>query len=123
MDCLNSLPLLSREEILRRMARMHGEPHVRRDNEVTRNDLAKWIGIDFRQVRSYERGKTPITDAMQIVFSQFFFLLDSGQLAIRFEGRKKFLERVPPPSEPPKPQVRPHVAFGADGPRLKFDTP
>lgn len=119
---LNKLKLLSREEILRRLARMKGAPNVRRRHEITRLDMARWMGVDVRYIRFHETLREPITDSFQIIYSQFFHLIESGQLVIDpNQGPKKVLIRVPPPAEPPRKPIRPHIALSSNGPKLRFD--
>lgn len=116
---MNSLRIMPRDEIRRRLAAMHGVPHVTRRDEVTRIDVAKWLGISFQAVRCHESGFWPITEGMQIAYSQFFALLDAGCLKFDPTTKKKTLIRVAPPAQPPKKVVRPHVDFSLL--KLRFD--
>lgn len=109
---------MPRDEIVRRLKRMTGEKHVRRPDEITRVQVAQWLGVDMRLLRMHCAGVV-INDTWQIVYSQFFDLLDRGCLKLVREGRSKRLERVPPPPVPPKKKLMPHVDFVSG--ELKFD--
>lgn len=128
MAAINSLPLLSPEEIRRRLSRMRGEHHIRRNNEITFNDLARWVQVDNRRIRLHANGKDPISDMWQLIYTQFFAMVDSGELVIQWVGdpndrrtMKKMLVRVPKPAQPPKPPIRPRIDFAEVAPRLKFE--
>jgi hypothetical protein len=118
---IRSLNLLTAEEIVRRLKRMTGENYRMRPNQITRYDFAKWAGIDVREVRYHSKGIRPITDAWQIVYSQFFQLVDAGELVLQQDKRTKTktLVRVPAPPVPPKRTLQPAIDFATM--RLKLD--
>lgn len=111
---------LSREEIIRRLIRMRGEKYVQRPDEITRRDVARWFGVDFRLIRSHQDQREPINDFWQIAYTQFFALIDAGLIEIRFDGRKKVLVRLAKPKAPVKKTVRPYIDFTKMS--LEFDT-
>ena len=121
---IDKIPLMSRDEILRRLSRMTGEPHRRRDNEITRKDMARWIGVDEREIRNHVARDypRPISDSWQIIYSRFFYLVDTGCLVIRIQPvtRRKELVLVPKPEVPPKKPLRPRIEFG-DRPSLQLE--
>lgn len=103
-----SVKLMSIEEIKRRLVRMTGEPYVRRPNEITRVDVAKWFGIDKRYVRMHCDDE--INDFWQYAYSVFFEMMDKGLIEIQFDKHgKKMLVRVATPAAPPKKKLRPFV--------------
>ena len=118
---IRNLKLLTRDEIIRRLRRMTGPKNVSRPTEFTRYDVAKWIGVDAGDVRAHMRGRKEITDAFQIIYSQFFMLVESGELEIRYNRstKEKILVRVPPPAVPPKRKLQPAIDFTTM--RLKLD--
>jgi hypothetical protein len=119
---MNEMRLLTREEILRRLKRLHGEKYKRRPNEITRHDVARWIGITLNLIQKQESGIFPISDNMQVLYSKLFNLMDAGRIAIETceDGRQKRLVQVPAPEKKiEKNGVRPFIDFN-DG-SLKFD--
>ncbi|HUP07666.1 MAG TPA: hypothetical protein VMU47_10975 [Caldimonas sp.] len=116
------MKLLSVDEIRRRLSRMTGEPHVRRLDEITRNDLARWFGVDIRLVRNHSSGREAINSFWQVAYSQIFGLIDDGCIKIEFTTRgKKTLVRIPKPAVAPKKKLRPFVDFTGAHPRLGLD--
>lgn len=113
---INDIPLLAREDILRRLAHLkgvHGRPNM---HAITIRDLARWFGVQRRRIRLHTEGVESISDMWQVMYSQVFHLIDSGELELRVEVdsndkrvRRKVLVRVPKPVTPPKRPVRPHV--------------
>ena len=118
---IKSLKLLERDEIIRRLRRMTGPSYVQRPTEFTRYDLAKWIGVDAGDIRAHMRQRCEITDAFQIIYSQFFQLVDNGELVIQYNRstKEKVLVRVPAPAVPPKRKLQPAIDFASM--RLKLD--
>jgi hypothetical protein len=118
---IRSLKLLEREQIIRRLRRLTGPSYIARPTEITRYDLAKWIGMDAGHVRAHMRGAARITDAFQIIYSQFFQLVDNGELVIEYnkKTKEKVLLRVPAPPAPPKRKLQPAIDFATM--RLKLD--
>jgi hypothetical protein len=114
--------LLTREEILRRLRRLHGDKYRRRPNEITRHDVARWIGITMSLISQQESGIVLISDNMQMLYSKFFGLMDAGRIVIERDedGRKKRLVQVAEPQKKnEKRSLRPFIDFN-DG-SLKFD--
>lgn len=101
--------ILTREEILRRLARLKGKKHVPRMADITLQDLAKWMGVSRRCVRGHMAGAFPINEAHQHTYSVFFSLLDAGCLKVTLAGKKKVIERVAPPKEAPRREMRPFI--------------
>lgn len=108
---MDEFTLLTREEIIRRLARLKGEKYVHRPDDITLHDLSKWMGVSRRCVRGHCDGAFPISEAHQIGYSAFFSMLDAKCLAIQHVGRIKTLVRVKPPKELPKREIRPFIDF------------
>ena len=104
-------PLLTKEEIVRRLVRMTGPKFVKRPNDVTRYDVARWFDVEGRFIRWHSSGERPINDFWQVAYSQFFALVDAGLIEIRYVDGKKTLVRVAKPSKPPKKTLRPYIDF------------
>ena len=113
---------MEKDEIVRRLVRMTGDPYVQRPNDITKNDVANWFGVEVRLVRMHMNGLREINNFWQVAYSQFFEMMDEGVLQIRFDGRKKQLVKVERPAgtPPPKKKLRPFVDFSTM--RLGLDT-
>lgn len=120
MNDLQSLRLLTRDEILRRLARLRGAPFVRRPKEITRRDMANWMNVELKQIQMHQSGKMAISDSWQLIYSQFFALIDAGALVLDPDSKKKTLIRVTPAARP-APRLLPHIEFAGDRPRLRLD--
>lgn len=91
---------------------MTGLAHVKRPNEITKNDVAKWFGIDERLVRAHRDDPPGINDFWQYCYSMFFELMDAGLIEIRFnEAGKKTLVRVAKAASVKKKELRPFIDF------------
>jgi hypothetical protein len=121
---INNIKLLGKDEILRRLARMTGEPYLRRPTEITKLDLAKWVGVDVRRIRLHTSLTEDISDSWQLIYSQFFALVDSGELVVKLEKNRngvmtKVLVRGPKPAKPPRKPLMPRIDMATI--RLKLD--
>lgn len=100
---------------------MTGESFVRRPEEITRGDVAKWFDVDSRIVRWHSSGDREISDAWQVAYSFFFDLVDRGCIKVDFDRRgKKTLTRIPPSKAPVKKTSRPYVDLNSM--KLAFDS-
>lgn len=103
-------PMMAKDEIMRRLARMKGEPFVKRPQEITIRDVANWLDIHPRLVQWHASGERPVSDALQVAYSLFFHLVDAGCIKIDFDRRgSKTLTRIPPPKVAPEKKTKPYV--------------
>lgn len=118
---IQNLKILTKDEIVRRLNRLRGEKYLSRPTEITLYDVSKWFGITIREVNSHATRYREINDAFQIAYSQFFHLVEGGELVIEYDKstKKKTLVRVPAPAEPPKRKLMPAIDFASM--RLKLD--
>lgn len=114
------LRIMDADEIRRRLARMTKNFYVKRKNEITKYDVAKFFNTELRDVRRHFKGTKPISKAWQIKYSHFFALLDAGRIAFDPDSKVKTLIFVTP-KEPPRPEMRPKIDFSGSSPTLKWD--
>lgn len=113
--------LLSHDEIIRRLIRLTGPRYVRRPNEITRFDVAKWFDVDERFVRMHATKVKEISDFWQFAYTQFFVLVDAGLIEIQFNDQgHKTLVRLAKPKAAVKKTLRPWVDLTTM--QLRLDT-
>lgn len=99
---------------------MVGEPNRKRLDEITRNDVARWFDVDVRLVRMHQEDVKDISDFWQWAYTQFFAMVDSGEIRITFDKHgKKTLVRGEKPTTPVKKTPRPFVDLATM--KLGFD--
>ena len=129
---LNELQLMSREEILRRLSRYRGDRLFGdRNNEdvFTIKLIAKYFGFTHCVILQWfmpkgNKNHRRISDKKQILLTQFFQMIDRGELIVVHDGlrnsRVKSIVRVTPKA-PPKRQPLPKIDFTTTLPTLKWD--
>ena len=122
LKTLNEQPLMPRDWLKRRLGRMvnKGQKGGPFRPVVTLSDVAHWFVVDVTLIYQMERGTLEITDKWQVQFSQFFYLLDTGQIEIVVDmKRRKKTWRRATPAEPPCKAPMPRIDFAAT--KLRFD--
>lgn len=118
---MDDFPVMTRDEIRRRLSRMVGEKDLKRMHQVTLRDVARWMGVSRGCTRGHLTGAFEINEAHQISYSAFFALIDAGCLKLEVRGGRKALVRVKPPKDPPRRALLPHIDFSIPIPKLRFD--
>lgn len=112
--------LLTREEIRGRLSRMVGERGKHRPDGIMLVDVARWMGMQLRDLKRQLKNENPISNEFQIRYSRFFALVESGRLIVNPGSRPKELIHVEPKA-PPKPPVLPRLDFSGNVPQIKWD--
>jgi hypothetical protein len=120
MKTLHELPLMPKDWLIRRMARlvMRGQRGAPFRPTVTLYDIARWFGVDYSLILHMEDESLAITDKWQVQLSQFFYLLDMGLIELKVKGRHKTWARATPKTPPCKTPM-PRIDFATT--KLKFD--
>jgi hypothetical protein len=120
MKTLHELPLMPKDWLIRRMARlvMRGQRGAPFRPTVTLYDIARWFGVDYSLILHMEDESLAITDKWQVQLSQFFYLLDMGLIELKVKGRHKSWARATPKTPPCKTPM-PRIDFATN--KLKFD--
>jgi hypothetical protein len=108
-----SFKLLTREQIIARLEAMTGPKYLNRPTQITRGDMARWLGMPLQNIRLHMVGKVRISDSFQLIYSQFFQGVDRGELKLEYDARtrKKTIVRVDPNAKAPKPPIKGAIDF------------
>lgn len=118
---IDEIPLISKPELSARLA-AHRRPgsRVKFVPELTIRDVARWCDTSYTTLDKVAREKSPVSDRMQVVLTQFYRMLDTGILRLEVHGKHKHLVRPKPGEAPPvREKQDPRVEFTPYGPVLK----
>lgn len=121
MKPLNEQPLFPKDWLRRRLTRFvrKGQNASFRAS-ITLGDIAHWFQVDYKLIMHMEDGRLAINDKWQVKLSQFFTLLDAGEIELHVDkkNRVKSWARATPKGPACKVPM-PRIDFAAG--KVRFD--